>query len=106
MPRSVVPVCVFFGSTSGWVCVVCRWNPAAEDQAIDRVHRLGQTRAVRVVRFVTRDTAEEKIVLLQVGVAACAAHVCGHRRTCVAPRFTHLFSADACAALSLVRVCA
>ena len=34
------------------------WNPAVEEQAMDRVHRLGQTRAVEVVRFAMRDTIE------------------------------------------------
>lgn len=38
------------------------WNPAAEDQATDRAHRIGQTRAVTVIRFVTAGTVEEQIV--------------------------------------------
>ena len=41
------------------------WNTAAEQQAMDRVHRVGQTRPVRVVRFVTRKTVEERVTALQ-----------------------------------------
>lgn len=41
------------------------WNPAAEDQAIARAHRIGQTRPVTALRFIARDTLEEKIILLQ-----------------------------------------
>lgn len=41
------------------------WNPATEDQAIDRVHRLGQTRPVLVTRFIIKDTIEERILELQ-----------------------------------------
>lgn len=40
------------------------WNPAVEDQATDRAHRLGQTRPVTVYRLVARDTLEERIVEL------------------------------------------
>ncbi len=40
------------------------WNPAAEDQASDRAHRIGQTRPVTIYRLITRDTIEEKIVEL------------------------------------------
>jgi len=38
------------------------WNPAVEDQASDRAHRIGQTRPVTIYRLVTRGTVEEKIV--------------------------------------------
>ncbi len=38
------------------------WNPAVEDQASDRAHRIGQQRPVTVYRLVTQDTLEEKIV--------------------------------------------
>lgn len=38
------------------------WNPAVEDQASDRTHRIGQTRPVTIYRLVMRDTIEEKIV--------------------------------------------
>jgi len=41
------------------------WNPAAEDQATDRAHRIGQQRAVTVVRLVARGTVEDKIALLK-----------------------------------------
>jgi len=37
------------------------WNPAVEDQATDRVHRIGQTRSVTVHRLVTAGTVEERI---------------------------------------------
>ena len=38
------------------------WNPAVEDQASDRAHRIGQTRPVTIYRFVMKDTIEERIV--------------------------------------------
>lgn len=41
------------------------WNPAAEAQATDRAHRIGQTRPVTVYRLLTRGTVEEKVVRLQ-----------------------------------------
>ena len=41
------------------------WNPAAEAQATDRAHRIGQTRPVTVYRLLTRGTVEEKVVKLQ-----------------------------------------
>ncbi len=41
------------------------WNPAAEAQAIDRAHRIGQTRQVFAYRLITKDTVEEKVLELQ-----------------------------------------
>jgi superfamily II DNA or RNA helicase len=41
------------------------WNPAVEDQATDRAHRIGQTRMVTSYKLITRDTVEEKILTLQ-----------------------------------------
>ncbi|WP_235509275.1 DEAD/DEAH box helicase [Terrabacter sp. Soil810] len=41
------------------------WNPAAEAQAIDRAHRIGQSRPVTVYRLVSTGTIEEKVVALQ-----------------------------------------
>ena len=40
------------------------WNPASEDQASDRAHRLGQTRPVTVYRLIARESVEEKVVCL------------------------------------------
>ena len=41
------------------------WNPAVEAQAIDRTHRIGQTRHVFAYRLIARDTVEEKVLELQ-----------------------------------------
>ncbi len=41
------------------------WNPATEDQAADRAHRIGQQRPVVVYRLIARETVEERIVALQ-----------------------------------------
>ncbi len=41
------------------------WNPAVEEQATDRVYRIGQTNTVHVIRLITKDSIEEKINKLQ-----------------------------------------
>jgi SNF2 family DNA or RNA helicase len=41
------------------------WNPAVEDQATDRAHRIGQKKKVYVVKFIAADTIEEKVLALQ-----------------------------------------
>ncbi|QSE98570.1 DEAD/DEAH box helicase [Fulvivirga lutea] len=41
------------------------WNPAAEAQAVDRAHRIGQENRVFTYKFITRNTVEEKILALQ-----------------------------------------
>jgi SNF2 family DNA or RNA helicase len=42
------------------------WNPAVEDQASDRAHRIGQENVVEVFKLITKDTIEEKIFELQI----------------------------------------
>jgi superfamily II DNA or RNA helicase len=51
------------------------WNPAAEAQAIDRVHRIGQTRNVMVYRLIAKDTIEEKVLALNARKAELFANV-------------------------------
>ena len=41
------------------------WNPAVEDQASDRAHRLGQTKSVFIYKLIAADTVEERIIQLQ-----------------------------------------
>ena len=41
------------------------WNPAVENQAIDRVHRMGQTAPVFIFRMITKGTIEERIQKLK-----------------------------------------
>jgi superfamily II DNA or RNA helicase len=53
------------------------WNPAVEDQATDRTHRIGQTKAVISYKLITRGTVEEKILALQKRKRELAAGVLG-----------------------------
>lgn len=41
------------------------WNPAIEDQATDRAHRIGQKNIVEVIKLISKDTIEEKIIEMQ-----------------------------------------
>ncbi len=51
------------------------WNPAVEAQAVDRTHRIGQTRSVNVYRLVATDTIEEKVMALKARKAALFSQV-------------------------------
>ncbi len=51
------------------------WNPATEAQAVDRVHRIGQTKKVMVYRLVAKDTIEEKVMALKARKSALFANV-------------------------------
>ena len=53
------------------------WNPATEAQAVDRTHRIGQTRKVMVYRLVAKDTIEEKVMALKDTKAKLFAGVLG-----------------------------
>ncbi|HEY4393928.1 MAG TPA: DEAD/DEAH box helicase, partial [Polyangia bacterium] len=53
------------------------WNPATEDQAADRAHRIGQDRPVMVYRLVATDTVEERILALQERKRSLAAAALG-----------------------------
>ncbi|MCC6579892.1 MAG: SWIM zinc finger family protein [Phycisphaeraceae bacterium] len=53
------------------------WNPAVEQQAIDRAHRIGQTRPVFAYRLICRDTVEQRIAQLQTRKRALADAIVG-----------------------------
>jgi superfamily II DNA or RNA helicase len=53
------------------------WNPATETQAVDRTHRIGQTRNVMVYRMVASGTIEEKVMALKAGKAELFGSVLG-----------------------------
>ncbi len=48
------------------------WNHSVEEQAMDRCHRLGQSREVRVSRYIIKDTIEEKMLHIQQRKSAVA----------------------------------
>ena len=70
------------------------WNPAAEQQATDRAHRIGQTQKVWVLKLVAQDTIEERILALQERKAQLAGGLYGTRpeagdnRAAGAPQWT------------------
>jgi SNF2 family DNA or RNA helicase len=64
------------------------WNPAAEEQAADRVYRIGQENPVMVHRLVARDTVEERVLALQEQKRALAAAVVGDKGESVRLSFT------------------
>ena len=53
------------------------WNPAVEDQATDRAHRIGQRQVIQVYRFLTAGTVEEKIDALLIDKRALADRIVG-----------------------------
>ncbi len=71
------------------------WNPAVEAQAIDRTHRIGQTRTVFAYRLIVKETIEQKIRTLQQQKAALANDVLGEEnfaRALTMDDFQFLFS--------------
>ena len=56
------------------------WNPAVENQAIDRTHRIGQVNKVMAYRLLIKDSIEEKIRALQTGKRALADDVLGEEK--------------------------
>ncbi len=64
------------------------WNPAAERQATDRAHRIGQTQHVFVYKLVAAGTVEEKIVELQSRKAELAAAIFSQGATATSARFS------------------
>jgi SNF2 family DNA or RNA helicase len=65
------------------------WNPATENQAIDRTHRIGQTRSVMAYRLIASDTIEEKVMALSSRKAKLFASVIDDGNT-----FGSAFTAD------------
>ncbi|KAE8720301.1 glucose-induced degradation protein 8-like protein isoform X1 [Hibiscus syriacus] len=57
------------------------WNPTTEDLAIDRAHRIGQTRPVTVLRLTVKDTVEDRILALQLKKREMVASAFGEDET-------------------------
>jgi len=64
------------------------WNQAREDQATDRVHRLGQNKGVQVIKLITRNTIEEKIDALIASKGALATDLIGPDDPTLVKQFT------------------
>jgi len=74
------------------------WNPAVEAQAIDRAHRIGQTQPVMAYRMITKNSIEEKIMLLQQKKQMMSANILGEggfARTLEKTDFEFLFDLEA-----------
>ena len=65
IPGIIIIIIIIIINIINIIIIIIRWNPATEDQAIDRVHRLGQTESVFIHRFIIKDSVEEKLLLLQ-----------------------------------------
>lgn len=71
-PSTLVILISFRAGSTGLNLVSCNhvilldmwWNPALEDQAFDRAHRLGQTRAVEIHKLTIKDTVEDRMLLV------------------------------------------
>ncbi|MDX2191406.1 MAG: C-terminal helicase domain-containing protein, partial [Bacteroidota bacterium] len=59
------------------------WNPAVEAQAIDRAHRIGQDKTVFTYKFITKNSVEEKILMLQNKKKALAGGLISNEETFV-----------------------
>ncbi|KRD56140.1 helicase SNF2 [Acidovorax sp. Root275] len=77
------------------------WNPAAEAQATDRAHRIGQTQSVWVIKLVAQGTIEERILALQDKKAQLAGSLYGGAAARTEPLFTESDLAELLAPLSL-----
>jgi hypothetical protein len=64
------------------------WNPAVENQATDRAHRIGQTQSVWVIKLVAQDTIEERILSMQERKAALAQNLYSDSLARKQPLFT------------------
>jgi SNF2 family DNA or RNA helicase len=65
------------------------WNPAREDQATDRVHRIGQSKNVQVFKLVTKHTIEERIHALIMKKKELLNEVVGFDDQMVIKQFSH-----------------
>ncbi|MGE5629232.1 MAG: DEAD/DEAH box helicase [Solirubrobacterales bacterium] len=69
------------------------WNPAVEDQATDRAHRIGQENVVEVIKIISKGTIEEKIIKLQESKRKLISEVLGDE-LCNAEKFLSLTEED------------
>lgn len=70
------------------------WNPASEAQAVDRTHRIGQTKQVMVYRLVASDTIEDKVMALKARKGALVASILDEGTDAADPRAAEGLTAD------------
>ncbi|CAD2221175.1 DNA excision/repair protein SNF2 [Angomonas deanei] len=79
-----------FTSASCVILMDPSWNPSADSQAIDRVHRIGQTRDVQVFRLISTGTVEEKVYRNQIFKLMAARQIAGEDGSHLFRYFTKL----------------
>ncbi|WP_227820138.1 DEAD/DEAH box helicase [Agromyces aureus] len=70
------------------------WNPASEAQAVDRAHRIGQTKQVMVYRLVAADTIEQKVMALKARKGELVASILDEGTDAADPRAAEALTAD------------